>query len=322
MSTSPSPSPPFQPSPSDDARSQTDGFLDLSSVYLGRQPDTGPAHVHVVSVSTLLIHLGTAIRAARLLRGLTPLALAKSLSGLLNTEVGASFVARLEERGAPTLDHFGAAALALGFPPSALMVAAEAAIRSAGHGVDEKRAGVARFLTAVEAGLANGAALPAAARDARLLWRRPDSNVHAKLAAGIGTAVRWFRICRGLNQAALADAVRSAFGFSVTKTSLSKLEMADAPPSWTRLAAVAAVLDVSFGDLFATAEREIAEAMRPLGEQVEALNALIGRVADMKARTATPAEQRETLAALAVRTLTTRRLVAGQVQTATGAASD
>jgi transcriptional regulator with XRE-family HTH domain len=219
--------------------------------------------------------LGAVLREARELDGLTQQGVADAVGKLLGDPIGQSWVDKAESRCAPAQDRFAAAAAALRFPPSVLVVTAEAGLalgrRDRRYRRPERRSqAVAQLLKDFRQLLGEGAAgVPAEAREAARAWCDPGPRVHAWFVAAVAAALKLIRLRRGLSQAAVARELHERFGHPASKASVSQTECGQSPPSWARLAALAQIFGVSLSQVCWAAEGEAARAARPPRDQLQ-----------------------------------------------------
>lgn len=276
-----------------------------------------------LNIDHILAGMGVAVEAARLVRGLTQKMLAQALNDILpGANVSQSLIDKSEQRLACSLDNrFGAFALALGLPPSVLVVAGEAAAVLRRSSVEYKDRdalvkAVAGFLRQIESSANDH--LPEDERSAFEIWTHassvrsseqgksgddlsaacridetpkaknaitdsaePVARPHVVLSKMICRSLKIWRGIRGKTQEQVAEALRKK-RIPATRITVSQLECGQSSPSWARLAATACVLRVSLPEVFVTAENKLADQFMTLEQRKADILARLGEVIDQE----------------------------------------
>ena len=216
---------------------------------------------------------------------MTQSAFAAKLSFFARTDINQSYVSHIEHYCAATLDRIMVIASVLELPPSACVVAAETALLFSQLDDAKTSDMLTDLLENIYGVLHSKRWMTEDEQKAVKTWLDAATNENKNLLAeAIGAAIQSFRIRQGYSQLRLTELIREKFPHdtAITSSSLSQTECAHAPPSWTRLGQIAAVLGVSLGDLFVQAEYESVRFDVPLPEQLKKLSDLSAKASALQ----------------------------------------
>jgi transcriptional regulator with XRE-family HTH domain len=229
--------------------------------------------------------LGEVLETARHMDVMTQKELAEAINKLLgDRRCGQPWIDKLESRAAASLARFAATAQALRYPPSVLVLTAEAALilrlqNRDYHQASQRADAITMLLTEMADVLGREhTGPPSQAPEAARAWCGLGQRVHTWFAAAVGTALKRARLSRGQSQSEVANELSTRFGYPPSKATLCQAERGHATVSWERLAALGQVLRIALSHLFFVAEEEAFLATRPTGDR---MRELLGRVTEV-----------------------------------------